>query len=80
MNQFGFSTLKYVKLRVYRKNFFKLKNTQKYVITLCVKLRKQKNNKEILKRYRVVAPGQTDGQTDRITIANTRCSYASSRA
>jgi len=28
----------------------------------------------------VVTDGQTDGQTDRITVANTRYSYASSRA
>jgi len=32
-------------------------------------------------RYRVVTNRQTDGgRTDRITVANTRCSYASSRA
>ena len=38
----------------------------------------------VLKQCQVVTPGQTDGQmdgrTDRITIANTRYSYATSRA
>jgi len=28
----------------------------------------------VLKRYRVVTDGQTDGQTDTITVANTRYS------
>jgi len=36
----------------------------------------------VSKRYRVVTDRGTDGQTDKITVANTRftCSYASSRA
>jgi len=34
----------------------------------------------VLKRYRVVTDRQTDRETDRIAIANTRNSYASSHA
>jgi len=34
----------------------------------------------VLDWYRVVTDGQTDRRTDRITVTNTRYSYASSRA